>query len=238
MISSLRGPDLPREGHMAVHCGRREFITLIGGAAFAWPLTAHAQQPGRMRRIGVLMTLAAGDPIGQARVATFAQGLQQLGWTVGRNVQLDVRWPGAEADDVRRSAAELVAVAPDVIVANGNAPVAPLLQATRGVPIVFTIFPDPVGAGFVDSLPRPGGNATGFMGFEYNRSRARNRRACARCGPCAGRGAAHIREASRTGSRSVEAPIVRVRGSIQAPPTRRCRSTRRETCHDQEGPTD
>jgi len=112
-----------------------------------------------MRRIGVLMTLAAGDPIGQARVATFAQGLQQLGWTVGRNVQLDVRWPGPEADDARRSATELVAAAPDVIVANGNAAVAPLLQATRSVPIVFTIVPDPVGAGFVDSLPRPGGNA-------------------------------------------------------------------------------
>jgi putative ABC transport system substrate-binding protein len=149
------------------HTKRREFITLLGGSA-VWPIAARAQQRERMRRIGVLMTLAAGDPIGQARVATFAQGLQQLGWTIGRNVQLDLRWPGPLADDVRRSAAELVAIAPDVIVANGNSAVAPLLQATRSVPIVFTIVPDPVGAGFVDSLPRPGGNATGFMGFEYN----------------------------------------------------------------------
>ena len=145
---------------------RRHFITLLGGAA-AWPLAARAQRE-RMRRIGVLMTLAAGDQIGEARIASLAQGLQQLGWTIGRNVQVDVRWSGAAADEVRRSAAELVATAPEIIVANGNAALAPLLQVTRSVPIVFTIVPDPVGGGFVDSLARPGGNATGFMGFEYS----------------------------------------------------------------------
>src|SRR5215475_1059516 len=145
---------------------RREFITLLGGAA-AWPIAARAQRE-RMRRIGVLMPLPAGDPEGEARIAAFAQGLQQSGWTIGRNVQIETRWSAGDADDTRRYAAELVAGAPDVIVANGNAAVAPLLQATRSVPIVFTIVPDPVGAGFVDSLQRPGGNATGFMGFEYN----------------------------------------------------------------------
>ena len=167
-LDETGAPLIPKRFRIEFLARRREFITLLGGAVAAWPLAARAQQRERMRRIGVLMTLAAGDPLGQARVATFAQGLQQLGWTIGRNVQLDVRWPGAEADDTRRTAAELVAGAPDVIVANGNAAVAPLLQATRSVPIVFTIVPDPVGAGFVDSLQRPGGNATGFMGFEYN----------------------------------------------------------------------
>jgi putative ABC transport system substrate-binding protein len=146
---------------------RRDFITLLGGAATAWPLSARAQQPERMRRIGVLIPLAAGDPVGQARVAAFAQGLQQSGWTIGRNVQIDIRWSAGNAEDTRRYAAELVALAPDVIVANGNAAVAPLLQATRTVPIVFFIVPDPVGAGFVDSLARPGGNATGFIAYEY-----------------------------------------------------------------------
>ena len=146
---------------------RREFITLLGGAA-AWPLAARAQQGERMRRIGVLMPLAAGDPAGQARIAVFAQGLQQSGWTIGRNVQIDTRWSAGNADDTRRYAAELVALAPDVILANGNAAVAPLLQATRTVPIVFVIVPDPVGAGFVDSLARPGGNATGFIAYEYS----------------------------------------------------------------------
>ena len=121
-----------------------------------------------MRRIGVLIPLAAGDPVGQARVAAFAQGLQQSGWTIGRNVQIDIRWSAGNAEDTRRYAAELVALAPDVIVANGNAAVAPLLQATRTVPIVFFIVPDPVGAGFVDSLARPGGNATGFIAYEYS----------------------------------------------------------------------
>ena len=142
---------------------RREFITLLGGAAAAWPLAARAQQRERMRRIGVLMPLAADDPESQARIAAFLQGLQQLGWTVGRNVRIDTRWAAADADDIRRHAAELVALAPDVILAAGAAAVGPLLQATRTVPIVFVSVADPVGAGFVESLARPGGNATGFM---------------------------------------------------------------------------
>ncbi len=149
---------------------RREFITLLGGAAAAWPLAARAQQPERMRRIGVLMSLAADDPEGQARIAAFLQGLQQLGWTDGRNVRIDTRWGAGNADDIRKYAAELVALAPDVILATGSATVGPLLQATRTVPIVFAIVPDPVGAGFVDSLARPGGNATGFTTFEYGMS--------------------------------------------------------------------
>jgi len=146
---------------------RREFITLLGGAA-AWPLMARGQQRERMRRIGILMPLPADDPVVQARVAAFAQGLQQSGWTVGRNVQIDTRWAAADADRIRNHAAELVALAPDVILTSGNAGVAPLLQASRTVPIVFAIVPDPVGAGFVDSLARPGGNATGFIAYEYS----------------------------------------------------------------------
>jgi len=147
---------------------RRKFITLIGGAAAAWPLTARAQQPERMRRIGVLISLAADDRQGQARLAAFQQALQQLGWTDGRNVRIDTRW--AAGDTSRRYAAELVALAPDVILASGGSIVATLLQATRTVPIVFTLTPDPVGAGFVASLARPGGNVTGFTAFEYGMS--------------------------------------------------------------------
>jgi putative ABC transport system substrate-binding protein len=146
---------------------RREFITLLGGAAATWPLAARAQQPERMRRIGVLMPLAANDPEGQARVAVFAQGLQGLGWTIGRNVRIDIRWSAGDADEIRKNAAELIALAPDVILANGASAIGPLLQATRTVPIVFAVVSDPVGAGFVDSLARPGGNATGFTLFEY-----------------------------------------------------------------------
>jgi putative ABC transport system substrate-binding protein len=146
---------------------RREFITLLCGAAAAWPLAARAQQGERVRRIGVLMTLAADDPEGQARLRAFVQGLQELGWTDGRNVRLDYRWPAGDAERIRRQAAELVALAPDVILAGGGAVVPSLLQATRTVPIVFTQTPDPVGAGFVDSLARPGGNATGFTLYEY-----------------------------------------------------------------------
>ena len=142
---------------------RRAFIALLGGAA-AWPLAAGAQQPERMRRIGVLMTLAADDPEGQE---AFVQGLQELGWTDGRNVQIDYRWPAGDAQRIRRYAAELAALAPDVILAGGGAVVPSLLQATRTVPIVFTQTPDPVGAGFVNSLARPGGNVTGFTTFEY-----------------------------------------------------------------------
>ena len=141
---------------------RRAFITLIGGAAAAWPLGARAQQPERMRRVGVLNTLAADDGMGQARNGVFLQGLQQAGWTIGRNVQIETRWAAGDADRLRTYAAELVALAPDVILVTGNAGAAPLLQATRTMPIVFVIVPDPVGAGFVDSLARPGGNATGL----------------------------------------------------------------------------
>ena len=147
---------------------RREFITLLGGAAAAWPLAARAQQRERMRRIGVLLPATADDPEFQARVGAFLQGLQQLGWTIGRNVRIDTRWATANADDIRRHAAELAALAPDVILAHGASTVGPLLQATRTVPIVFPVVADPVGAGFVDSLARPGGNATGFMTFEYS----------------------------------------------------------------------
>jgi putative ABC transport system substrate-binding protein len=120
-----------------------------------------------VRRIGILLPVAADDAEFQTRVGAFLQGLQQLGWTIGRNARVDTRWAGASAAEIRRHAAELVALAPDVILATGSATLAPLLQATRAVPIVFTIVPDPVGAGFVDSLARPGGNATGFMDLEY-----------------------------------------------------------------------
>jgi putative ABC transport system substrate-binding protein len=147
---------------------RREFITLVGGAA-AWPLAVRAQQTERMRRIGVLTAGAdVDDPDGQARSAAFLQGLQQLGWTDGRNIRIDYRWGAGDADNIRKYAAELVALAPDVILASGTATMAPLLQATRTVPIVFAQVTDPVGAGFVDSLARPGGNATGFLLFEYS----------------------------------------------------------------------
>jgi putative ABC transport system substrate-binding protein len=145
---------------------RREFITLIGGAA-AWPLVARAQQNGRMRRIGVLMSYAADDPAGQARLLAFAQELAQSGWSDGRNVRIDVRWGAVDPERIRSYAAELVALAPDVIVATGSAIVGSLLQATRAVPIVFAQVAEPVGAGFVQTLARPGGNATGFMLYEY-----------------------------------------------------------------------
>jgi putative tryptophan/tyrosine transport system substrate-binding protein len=144
---------------------RRDFITLLGGAAAAWPLAARAQQRERMRLIGVLMPV--DDAEGQTRLMTFGQGLAQLGWIVGRNVRIDVRWSAGKADNIRKYATELVALAPDVILASGGTNVPPLLQLTRTVPIVFTQVTDPVGAGFVESLARPGGNATGFTNFEY-----------------------------------------------------------------------
>ena len=148
---------------------RREFITLLGGAAAGWPLAARAQQSERVRRIGVLMYLPADDAEGQARLAAFTQALTQLGWSDGHNLRIDTRY--ATADDIRRHAAELAALAPDVLVAGtGTATVAPLLQATRTVPIVFAIVIDPVGAGFVASLAQPGGNATGTTIFEYSMS--------------------------------------------------------------------
>jgi putative ABC transport system substrate-binding protein len=146
---------------------RRQFITLLGGSA-AWPLGAGAQQGERIRRIGVLMPSAADDPEFQARMTAFVQGLAQLGWLDGRNVRIDTRWGVADADRIRKYAAELLALAPDVILANSSAALAPLLQATRTVPIVFTTVADPVGAGYVDSLARPGGNATGFLVWEYS----------------------------------------------------------------------
>ena len=146
---------------------RREFISLLGAAAVAWPLAARAQQPER--RIGVLMLSARDDPEGQARLAAFVEGLQQLGWTDGRNVKIDVRWSVGDADR-SRSAEELVALAPDVILASASASVAALQRITRSVPIVFAGVIDPVGAGFVASLSRPGGNTTGFSAFEYSLS--------------------------------------------------------------------
>jgi putative tryptophan/tyrosine transport system substrate-binding protein len=144
---------------------RRAFITLLGGVA-AWPLAAGAQQADRLRRIGVLMSLAADDPESQARLAAFAQGLQQLGWTIGQNVRVDYRW-ALNADTMRKYATELVALAPDVILATSSPAVAALQEATRIVPIVFATVIDPVGAGFVESLARPGRNVTGFLLFEY-----------------------------------------------------------------------
>jgi putative ABC transport system substrate-binding protein len=150
--------------------GRREFITLLGGAAAApsllWPLAARAQQPERMRRIGVLLPAAENDPEFQARMRAFQQGLLESGWSIGRNVQLDVRWAGPNAAKIRQQAEELVAIAPDVIFATGGTPVAALQQINRSLPIVFVQVPDPVGAGFVDSLAQPGGRVT-FTQYEY-----------------------------------------------------------------------
>jgi putative ABC transport system substrate-binding protein len=149
---------------------RREFITLLGGAAVAWPRAARAQQADRMRRVGVLDSRAADDPEGQARRAVFLEGLQELGWTDGRNVRIDYRWAAADVDRNRKYAAELVALAPDVILASASTSVAALRQTTRTVPIVFVNVIDPVGAGLVASLARPGGSATGFTLFEYSLS--------------------------------------------------------------------
>jgi putative tryptophan/tyrosine transport system substrate-binding protein len=150
---------------------RREFVILLGGsAAAAWPIVARAQQPERMRRIGVLMNLAADDAEGQTRVAAFVQQLQQLGWTDGGNVRIDYRWGAIDAERIRRDVADLVAVAPDVVLASFIQGVAELQQVTRTVPIVFVTVVDPVGGGLVESLPRPGGNTTGFTLFEYGLS--------------------------------------------------------------------
>jgi putative ABC transport system substrate-binding protein len=145
---------------------RREFITLFVGAT-TWPFVARAQQGEQVRRIGMLLAITADDPESKARLAAFTQGLQQLGWTIDQNVRVDYRWAGADADKMRKYAADLIALAPDVIVTQSSTAVAPLLQATRTIPIVFTIVADPVGAGYIDSLARPGGNATGFTVFEY-----------------------------------------------------------------------
>jgi putative tryptophan/tyrosine transport system substrate-binding protein len=148
---------------------RRDFIALFGGAV-AWPAMAGAQQAERMRLIGVLLPATGDEAEVQARIAAFHQGLQQSGWTIGRNVRIDTRWATTDAAEIRKHAAELAALAPDVILAHAATTVGPLLQATRTVPVVFPAVVDPVGAGFVDSLARPGGNATGFMNYEYSLS--------------------------------------------------------------------
>jgi putative ABC transport system substrate-binding protein len=145
---------------------RRDFITLLGGAA-VWPLAARAQQAERMRRIGMLTNLAADDALATARVAAFAQAMHELGWIVGRNLRIDYRWGQNDPERLRKYAAELVALAPEVIVANANPSTTALQHATRSVPVVFVNQVDPVGAGFVESLARPGGNITGFTNFEY-----------------------------------------------------------------------
>jgi putative tryptophan/tyrosine transport system substrate-binding protein len=146
---------------------RRDFITLLGGAAAAWPLAARAQQPERMRHIGVLNAQSEDTPDSRARVVTFREALRQAGWTDGGNVRIDFRWAAGDPAVTRKHAEELVALAPDAIVCAGAATVAPLLQATRSIPIVFVTVADPVGAGFVESMARPGGNATGFTAIEY-----------------------------------------------------------------------
>jgi putative ABC transport system substrate-binding protein len=147
---------------------RRDFIKVIAGSAAAWPLAARAQQTEPMRRIGVLTPWPADDAEGHARLAAFAQALQQSGWTVGQNVRIDYRWGPGNAETMRKYATELVALAPDVVLASNAAAVAPLLEASRTVPIVFASVADPVAAGFVESLARPGGNTTGFTVFEYS----------------------------------------------------------------------
>ena len=149
---------------------RREFLCVLSGAAAALPFDARAQQPGRIRRIGMIMPAASDDPEYPVRIGAFLQEMQQLGWIIGRNLRIDTRWTSGNADNARKYAAELVALAPDVILAAGASTVRPLLQETRTVPIVFPAVGDPVAAGFVDSLAKPGGNATGFMAFEYTLS--------------------------------------------------------------------
>jgi len=153
---------------MATKIGRRKIIAALSGAAISWPIAARAQQPERMHRIGVLMNFEAGEPEGQARELAFAQGLQKFGWTEGDNVQIDTRWAADDADRDRRYSAELVALAPEVILASASPSVVALQRITRDVPIVFANVIDPVGAGFVASLARPGGNTTGFSAFEYS----------------------------------------------------------------------
>ena len=169
MVTALRyAANLPNGSDLAEldQLKRRSFITLLGGVLAAWPLAAHAQQPDRMRRIGVLMNAAADDPEGQARNTAFVQALLQLGWTDGGNAHIETRW-GTDAGSTRKYAAELVALAPDVILATASTATSALQETTRSVPIVFVNVTDPVGAGYVESLARPGGNITGFSSFEY-----------------------------------------------------------------------
>jgi ABC-type uncharacterized transport system substrate-binding protein len=147
---------------------RREFIRMVGGAAATWPVAAGAQQRERLRRVAVLEPIAKDTPSAHARYSAFLEGLEQLGWTDGRNVQIMARWSGGNEVETRKYADELVALAPDVILAAGGSGAELMLKATRTIPIVFVIVPDPVGSGYVERLSRPGGNATGFMMFEYN----------------------------------------------------------------------
>ena len=147
---------------------RREFITFVGSAVVVWPLAAHAQQAEQMRRVAILMNVDSTEQ--RENHAIFVQVLQQLGWTDGRTAQIDTRWANGQASEIRKHAAEIVALAPDLIVATGNAGMVPLLQATRTIPIVFANVADPVGAGIVETMARPGGNATGFVQFEYSLS--------------------------------------------------------------------
>ena len=219
---------------------RREFITLLGGAASAWPLAAHAQQGGGMRRIGVLEPLAVDDPETLARVTAFAQGLQQLGWTAGRNVRIDYRWGAGDADRIGQQAAELAALAPDAILTVGASTTAPMLRATRTVPVVFVAVVDPVGAGYVDSLARPGGNATGLQHGRQMVGVAQ--------GDCAGRHARSGRcrpiqrrpdrgpVAWHRGTTGECARPQRRRGSRKRPdPPKGCYCRRAGTCHDARG---
>jgi putative ABC transport system substrate-binding protein len=145
---------------------RRKFITLVGGAAVAWPLAARAQQPDRMRRIGVLMAVSENDHEYQAFLAAFREGLQKLGWAEGRNIRIDTRWAALDAEAMQRFAKELVALQPDLIVSQSTPTTASLLQQTRTIPVIFALVIDPIGSGFVASLPRPGGNVTGFIAME------------------------------------------------------------------------
>src|SRR5262249_11313083 len=160
--------DPPPEGHMASYIRRPKFLATLSGAAVSWPLAARAQQGEQMRRIGVLMNTAADDPTGQTRLLAFAQALAQADWTDGRNVRIDIRWGAGDPERIRKCAAELGALAPDVILASGTTTLGPRRQVSRTVPTVFTGVGDAVGAGFVDSLARPGGSATGFISFEWS----------------------------------------------------------------------
>ncbi len=155
-------------GQMAIGIGRREFISALGGAAFVWPLTARAQQPEQVRRLGVLMNFLSDDQEGQARLRAFVQALQKLGWTEGGNVRTEIRWAADDADSYRRYSEELVTLAPHVILASASPSVAALQRVTRTLPIVFASVIDPVGAGFITTMARPGGNTTGFTAFEYS----------------------------------------------------------------------
>ena len=146
---------------------RRDLIRVLAGSAVAWPLCANAQQREQVRRIGILLPATADDPVFQARLAAFYQELALLGWSIGRNVRIDAHWATANASEIHRHAMELAELAPDVILATGDSTVPPLLQATHAIPIVFPLASDPVGGGYIDSMARPGGNATGFMMYDY-----------------------------------------------------------------------